>query len=176
MKIDISMKEIPVEMRQRVYEFLTKNKKDFNDNKFDYLFKEYHNHWSSPIFLSLFLYACDIDPLPYFKSEVPNYFLFISMDTAFVVKTDKLVVPNNITTIGDGAFQNIQTPEIYLPHSIKRIGERSFSGINYRTTKTADIYYDGTSEEWNEINRNGSSTRFTIHTKDTTLYNKYINE
>lgn len=174
MKIDINMKEIPIDIRQRIYDFLTENIADFNDNKFDYLFKKYRNHWrsgGSPVFLSLFLYACDIDPLPYFDSEVPNYFLFISMDSSPLVKTNKIVVPNNITIIGDGAFQNIQTPEIYLPHSIKKIGERSFSGINYRTTRTSDIYYDGTSEEWENIDNGHSSTHFTIHTKDKTMYN-----
>ncbi|MBO5333772.1 MAG: leucine-rich repeat protein [Clostridia bacterium] len=81
---------------------------------------------------------------------------------AYNAKTD-YTVPDNVTTINDGAFWPcIRLTSVIIPSGVTTIGERTF----YRCDKLTDVYYLGTEAQWNEIsmgNYNASLLDATIH-------------
>lgn len=58
-----------------------------------------------------------------------------------------VIIPSGVTTIGNGAFSGCQNlTSATIPKSLKTIGSTSFSASGIK-----DIYYEGTSEDWNII-------------------------
>lgn len=86
---------------------------------------------------------------------------------------ESITIPNSVTRIGDFAFKGCTSlKSIIIPDSMTRIGASAFEGCtslssitipdsvtsigNYalsNTNKLADIYYTGTEEQWNAINK-----------------------
>jgi len=62
----------------------------------------------------------------------------------------RVIVPDTVKTIGDTSFYNCSLlTEIYIPVSVESIGKNAFTN-NY----LKDIYYMGTEEQWNQIQKN----------------------
>lgn len=60
----------------------------------------------------------------------------------------KISVPAGITSIGEGAFTGCgNLTEIRLPNELTSIGDHAF----YNCTSLANVYYDGTKEQWTHI-------------------------
>jgi len=77
---------------------------------------------------------------------------------------EKIEIPNSVTSIGENAFQlcnNLKT--IKIPNSVTSIGKNAFMVC----TKLTDVYYSGTSTEWNNIAINATGNNYltsaTIH-------------
>lgn len=64
-------------------------------------------------------------------------------------KTDtSFTIPNSVTSIGNRAFHYCKSlKSITIPNSVKSIGDDAFYSCNSLT----DVYYDGSDEEWKEI-------------------------
>ena len=75
----------------------------------------------------------------------------------------KFKFPSNITCINDWMFHNSTgLTSVVIPASVTRIGIVVFEGC----TSLQDIYYEGTEEQWNQIdigNSNSSLANATIH-------------
>lgn len=101
--------------------------------------------------------------------------------TGYVCNEKDLIIPDTIngkpvTTINAYTFFNVMGFEtIYLPKSITLIKEYAFDGCG----SLKEVYYEGTKEEWNQINiekGNGSLTYAILHTSDIDFtYNEYEN-
>lgn len=72
-------------------------------------------------------------------------------------------IPSGVTSIGDRAFNNCASLNtVDIPGGVESIGENAFGG----TTK-AEIHYEGTTEEWNNIGGGSSGAQTeNIHTSD----------
>lgn len=82
------------------------------------------------------------------------------------INLTKVVIPNSVTEIGYEAFYGCDSlKSITLPNSVTMIGYGAFNGC----TSLTDIYYQGTREEWERIDKKGTSyipEHTTIHYKD----------
>lgn len=58
-----------------------------------------------------------------------------------------IIIPEGVAEIGNGAFFNVRDTYIALPKSVTKIGASAFSCIY--------ILYEGTEEEWNNIDKGG---------------------
>ena len=92
--------------------------------------------------LTRLLYNINIDPLDY-MDWVPVRFL----------DSDKgefdLILPNNITAIGDFAFAGSWIKAITIPTSCDYFGDRIF----YDCKKLSYVYYNGTYDEFKKISK-----------------------
>lgn len=60
----------------------------------------------------------------------------------------KLVLPNSLSKIKEGAFQDCSALlSVYIPKSIMEIGGQAFNQCN----ALKDVYYGGSIEEWNRL-------------------------
>lgn len=90
----------------------------------------------------------------------------------------KIVMGSGVSTIGESAFYNcLALKEITIPENITKIDTGAFEKVN----NLADVYYNGTSEQWNEIivrGKNEPLVNATIHFNyDPTLTTKgYVDE
>ena len=75
----------------------------------------------------------------------------------------EISIPAGVTSIGDYTFRSCSSlTKINIPVSVTAIGTYAF----YNCTSLADVYYNGSEEEWNEISigsNNEYLTRATIH-------------
>ena len=77
----------------------------------------------------------------------------INGDSCILKKVDpsvsgKLVLPDNIISIGDGAFEGCSNiTSITIPDSVTRIGDNAFKGCD----NLAEVNYGGTMADWREI-------------------------
>ena len=92
--------------------------------------------------LTRLLYNIDIDPLDYL-TKVPTSF----MDSVWVEMD--LILPENITAIGEFAFADSWIKSISIPTSCEYFDERIF----YNCSKLNYIYYKGTYDEFNRIRK-----------------------
>jgi|GEM_PF-2656221 len=60
----------------------------------------------------------------------------------------KIVIPNDVTIINQYAFFGTLVLEVTIPTSVVTIKESSFRNLNI-----TDIHYEGTQEQWQEINK-----------------------
>lgn len=92
--------------------------------------------------LTRLFYNIGIDPLDYL-TEVPAFFMEYVR-----VKID-LILPNNITAIGDSAFANSWLHTLTIPTTCNYFGSKIFEGC-----KNLDyIIYNGTISEFRNINK-----------------------
>ncbi|MCD8041193.1 MAG: leucine-rich repeat protein, partial [Clostridia bacterium] len=60
-----------------------------------------------------------------------------------------ITIPESVTSIGDCAFENCTSLEsIIIPDSVTSIGDCAFYGC----ISLKSVYYNGTEEDWNNIN------------------------
>lgn len=91
---------------------------------------------------------------------------------------EKIVMGSGTVTIGSGAFYDcFALKEIIISENITTIGVGAFENVD----NMADVYYNGTSEQWNEIiveDRNEPLVNATIHFNynSTPATKGYINE
>ncbi len=84
----------------------------------------------------------------------------ITVTHAFATYGTALFIPSllifaDVTRLGDGAFnsqKNCNIKEIYLPASIEYIGKDIFGSTCIPDT----VYFEGTSEDWNKIQKHTS--------------------
>lgn len=81
------------------------------------------------------------------------------------ISVKEVVIPYGVRTIESGAFQSCNSlTEITIPNSVTSIGSLAFL-----RTPIHDIYYGGTEEQWNNIDKSGSGFSYdvTIHYNST---------
>ena len=73
-------------------------------------------------------------------------------------KLESINIPYGVTSIGEEAFWGTLYKNVKIPNSVKSIG-------NMALVSCEDIYYDGTKEEWDKIDKSDSSVSdsVTIH-------------
>ena len=76
---------------------------------------------------------------------------------------EKVTIPDGVTYIGEAAFNYCEKlKEVIIPNSVNFIGELCF----YNHTMLNDVYYSGSSDEWNNItvdSNNNGLTSARIH-------------
>lgn len=92
--------------------------------------------------LTRLLYNINIDPLDYL-TKVPKSFM-----DSILVEMD-LILPENITAIGEFAFAGSWIKSISIPASCEYFGEHIF----YNCSKLNYIYYKGTYDEFKKISK-----------------------
>ena len=92
--------------------------------------------------LTRLLYNIGIDPLDYL-TEVPAYFM------NYVQARIDLILPENITAIGDFAFASSWIKSITIPNTCTYFGDRIF----YDCKKLDYVYYNGTYDEFKKISK-----------------------
>lgn len=92
--------------------------------------------------LTRLLYNIGIDPLDYL-TEVPAYFM------NYVQARIDLILPNNITAIGDFAFADSWLHTLTIPTTCKYFGSRVFSNCK----NLSYIIYNGTISEFRNISK-----------------------
>ena len=81
-----------------------------------------------------------------------------AFDEAYALTT--IVIPNNVTTIGEEAFDRCENlTSVVIGSGITSIGANAFSKCN----RLCDIYYAGTEEQWNSLDRPYFSKYINIH-------------
>ena len=71
------------------------------------------------------------------------------------VRLKSVVLGDSVTTIGNRAFELCRNCEsIIIPRSVTSIGSQAFQNCN----SLASVYYKGTSDDWNKLSKNISST------------------
>lgn len=110
---------------------------------------------------------------------IPDSVTLIGIDAfSSCYNLKKIVMGSGIATIGESAFYNcLALKEITIPENITKIDTGAFEKVN----NLADVYYNGTSEQWNEIivqGKNEPLVNATIHFNyDPTLTTKgYVDE
>lgn len=87
-----------------------------------------------------------------FTEKIPDRLL-----TRVAVITE-VTIANGIETIGNTAFyQCTGLTKVTIADSVKNIQQYAFDGCN----KLTDVYYEGTQEQWNQINIAANNTRLT---------------
>ena len=90
-------------------------------------------------------------------------------ETFRYVSIPTLELPSTVNTIGDYSFANCGSlTEVHIPKSVKTIGNYAFAYCG----KLKDIYYDGTFDEWNSVEKkqgwnSGIPSDVRIHCKST---------
>lgn len=72
---------------------------------------------------------------------------------------NNVIIGNGVTSIGDYAFNACRSLEsVAIADSVKNIGDYAF----YLCNKLSDVYYIGTTEEWDKIVIEGHNTPLTV--------------
>ena len=95
---------------------------------------------------------------------IPNSVTLIGIDAfSSCYNLKKIVMGSGIATIGESAFYNcLALKEITIPENITKIDTGAFEKVD----NLADVYYNGTPEQWNEIiiqGKNEPLVNATIH-------------
>lgn len=105
-------------------EFIKNHRDDINSQSFKEIYDELNSSFLQAVDVGKFtelLYTCGIDPLEY-MSKIPDYYAYKS-------RFQSIVIPNNIISIGKGAFEGCTSlTSIAIPDSIIDIGSSAFSG------------------------------------------------
>lgn len=67
---------------------------------------------------------------------------------AYCEQLTSITIPDNVTSIGYGAFMSSGLKSITIPSSVTKISNAVFSN-----TQLTSIYYEGSEEQWNSINK-----------------------
>ena len=110
---------------------------------------------------------------------------------SYRLKTEKLVIQEGVTSIGDSAFNDFWSlTEVIIPYGVTSIGKQAFGGCDigsitipdsvtvideafYGNYYLYDVYYTGTVSQWNDMLKNSEDTGFyhpTIHCTDGKIY------
>ena len=96
--------------------------------------------------------------------SIPNSITAIKYGTfSGCIRLTNITLPDSITAIGHFAFSDCKgLKSIIIPDSVTSIGESAFYGYIHLT----DVYYEGSSDEWNKISiakNNERLTKANIH-------------
>ena len=156
----------------KITKLLGKYKEDLNNNNFTPIYKELNyiddyddnneDYYITPLFTEV-LMKVGVDPLPYMR-KVPSYYI-ANLDIKYISIPDNIIeignmafynndnltnvrLSNNLRVIKDSAFDSCKKlNSITLPASLQIIEPRVFNDCY----KLKDIHYNGTKEEWNNI-------------------------
>ena len=80
---------------------------------------------------------------------------------AYCLALTSITISNSVTTIGGYAFAPCNLSQLTITNSVTSIGEYAFEACN----KLTDIYFTGTEEEWNAIDKSSAKipSSVTIH-------------
>ena len=127
--------------KEDLKKLITKFENDLNDKKFETIYtyiSDYFDDAEAPAFTALLL-KNNINPLEY-MDYIPEYF-------TFDLDIESFAIPNNITHIGNYAFQYSGLKSIHIPKSVINIGKAVF----YECNSLTDVYYKGSEEDWKNI-------------------------
>ena len=156
--LDFAIKERKEELK----ELITRFEKELNNKAFDVIYDNINSMYLKAAFTALLL-KNNINPLIYMK-KIPSCF-------AYKLDIKEFVIPDNVISIGSGAFENCSiltdviigsgTTYIYnyafnncerlasitIPKSVAYINHAAFRNCS----KITDVYYEGSEEDWNKI-------------------------
>jgi len=143
-------------------EFIKNHRDDINSQSFEEIYDELNSSFLPAVDVGKFtelLYTCGVDPLEHL-SKIPDFYAYKS-------RFQSIVIPNNIISIGKGAFEDcVSLTSITIPDSVTSISNYAFSGC----TELKTINYAGSKEQWNSISKasnwNFNMTNYTIHCTD----------
>lgn len=148
-------------LSKKLQEFIEKNIGLIEENNYDVktgLYNEAFKADIDPGDLTTALLTAGIDPLEHLD-YIPWRYLSFNRDL------EEFHIPENITTIGTGAFYMSSIKTLYIPRSIEVFGEECFS-----SSKIETIIFDGTRKDFMFIDDHGASNKqITIVTKDSTF-------
>ena len=148
-------------LSKNLQEFIEKNINLIEKNNYDVktgLYNEAFKAHIEPGDLTTVLLTAGIDPLEHLD-YIPWRYLAFNRDM------EEFHIPENIITIGTGAFFMSSIKTLYVPISVKLFGEECFS-----SSKIETIIFEGTRKDFMFISDNGASNKqITIVTKDSTF-------
>ena len=92
------------------------------------------------------------------KVQLPNTCTNLSGAFQSNQKLEEFIFPNKITESRDDFFYCSSLKKIYVPKSMKIFAPRDFENSNSLT----DVYYQGSEEEWNAIQRNDEFDNYVL--------------
>lgn len=130
---------------ESIRDFIEENKKLLDQNDFTEL---YHRGKSfRAIYLTWALYNAGIDPIPYFKSELPTYFLLQTSDLVLnkldITPLKHLVLTPNISVVGRMSIYDSTFIE-----TIDVLGKPIFRAHCFDSIKNVTIKFNDTKEEF----------------------------
>ena len=148
-------------LSKELQEFIEKNIGLIEANNYDVktgLYNEAFKAHIEPGELTDALLTAGIDPLEHLD-YIPWRYL------AYNKQFKEFHIPDNITSIGTGAFFASSIKTLYIPRSVKVFGEECFSSSNIET-----ILFDGTRHDFMLVSDHGASNKeINIVTKDSTF-------
>ena len=148
-------------LSKELQEFIEKNISLIEENNYDVktgLYNEVFKANIVPGDLTTALLTAGIDPLEYLD-YIPWRYLAFNRDF------EEFHIPENITSIGTGAFYMSSIKTLYIPKSVTVFGEHCFS-----SSKIETIIFEGTRQDFMFISDAGASDKqITIVTKDSTF-------
>ena len=148
-------------LSKELQEFIEKNISLIEENNYDVktgLYNEVFKANIDPGELTTALLTAGIDPLEHLD-YIPWRYLAFNRDI------EEFHIPENITSIGSGAFYMSSIKTLYIPTSVNVFGEYCFSSSNIET-----IIFEGTRQDFLFISDNGASNKkITVVTKDSTF-------
>ena len=156
--LDFAIKERKEELK----ELITRFEKELSNRTFDVIYDNIDSIYLKAALTALLL-KNNINPLIYMK-KIPSCF-------AYKLDIKEFVIPDNVISIGSGAFENCSiltdviigsgTTYIYnyafnncerlasitIPKSVVYIGRGAFRNCS----KLKDVYYEGSEEDWKNI-------------------------
>lgn len=124
------------EIEAYVIEFLKTQEKELRQNDLNSVYDNII-HFRKPVSqtnITIFLKSKGVEPLKYFKEEIPPYFAY-TLDS---YKGD-LKISKDIRKIGSFSFCETDIEKLYIPSSVQEIGICAFAGCE----KLKEVYIDG---------------------------------
>lgn len=131
--------------KPQILDFLKENQDLLNQNNFTELYNKATT--LRKIYLTWALYNAGIDPIPYFKDELPTYFLLQTSDLVIdgldITPLKHLVLTHNITAVNRMSIYD----SIFI-ETIEVLGKPIFRAHCFDSIKNVIIKFNDTKEEF----------------------------